>query len=62
MLNTVAYLSNREDSIRIRKDLGVVTYTATELQDQIVKVIIFGVPILIIIIGIAVTIIRKRKR
>ena len=62
LLNTVAYLSNREDSIRIRKDLGVVTYTATELQDQIVKVIIFGVPILIIIIGIAVTIVRKRKR
>ena len=62
LLNTVAYLSNREDSIRIRKDLGVVTYTATELQDQIVKVIIFGVPILIIVIGIVVTIIRKRKR
>ena len=62
LLNTVAYLSNREDSIRIRKDTGVVTYTATELQDQIVKVIIFGIPILIIILGIAVTIIRKRKR
>lgn len=62
LLNTVAYLSNREDSIRIRKDLGVITYTATELQDQIVKIIIFGVPILIVVAGIVITIIRKRKR
>lgn len=61
VLNSVAYLSNREDSIRIRKNLGVVTYTATELQDQIVKVIIFGIPILIILVGIIITIIRKRK-
>ena len=61
LLNSVAYLSDREDSIRIRKDLGVVTYTATEAQDNIVKVIIFGVPILIIIAGIIITIVRKRK-
>ena len=62
LLNTVAFLSDREDSIRIRKDLGVVTYTATELQDQIVKVIIFGFPILIIVIGIVIAIVRKRKK
>ncbi len=61
LLNTVAYLSNREDSIRIRKDLGVVTYTATESQDKIVKAIIFGVPALIIVVGIIITIFRKRR-
>ena len=62
LLNTIAYLSNREDSIRIRKDVGVIAYTATELQDQIVKVIIFGVPILIIVAGIVIAIVRRRKK
>ncbi|MBR3325684.1 MAG: GldG family protein [Clostridia bacterium] len=63
ILNSVAYLTNREDSIRIRKDTGVVTFnTATATQDTIVKTIIFSVPILIIIAGIVITIIRKRKK
>lgn len=62
LLNTVAYLTDREDSIRIRKNLGVVTYTATQMQDNIVKVVIFGVPVLIIILGIIITIIRKKRR
>lgn len=61
MLNTVAFLSDREDSIRIRKDTGVVTYTATEAQDKIVRIIIFTVPVVIIVIGIIITIIRKRR-
>lgn len=61
MLNTVAFLSNREDSIRIRKDTGVVTYTASQQQDLIVRAIIFGLPILVIIAGIIVTIVRKKK-
>ena len=63
LLNSVAYLTNREDSIRIRKDTGVVTFnTATATQDTIVKVIIFSVPVIIIIAGITITIIRKRKK
>ena len=62
LLNTVAYLSNRDDAIRIRKDLGVVTYTATATQDKIVKIVIFGVPILIILTGIIVTIWRRKRR
>ncbi len=62
ILNTIAYLSNREDSIRIRKDTGVVTFaTATKKQDTIVKSIIFGIPVAIIIIGIIITIVRKRR-
>lgn len=61
LLNTVAFLSDREDSIRIRKDTGVVTYTATEAQDKIVRIIIFTVPVVIIVIGIVITIIRKRR-
>ena len=61
LLNAVAFLSDREDSIRIRKDTGVVTYTATEAQDKIVRIIIFTVPVVIIVIGIVITIIRKRR-
>ena len=63
LLNTVAYLNNREDSIRIRKDTGVVSFnTANAKQTNIVKIIIFALPIIIIIIGIIVTIKRKLKR
>lgn len=62
VLNSVAYLTNREDSIRIRKDSGVVTYTATQKQDNIVKLIIFIVPIAIIVLGIIVWQIRRRKK
>lgn len=62
LLNTVAYLNNREDSIRIRKDTGAVTFTATANQDTIVRMIIFMIPILIIGIGIVIAIVRKRKK
>ena len=59
VLNTIAYLSNREDAIRIRKDVGIVTFqAATETEDKVVLGIIFGVPILIIIAGIVIAIIR----
>lgn len=63
LLNTVAFLSNREDTIRIRKDTGVVSFnTATAKQTVVVELIIFIFPILIIIVGIAVTIRRKLKK
>ena len=62
LLNTVAYLTDREDTIRIRKDTGVVTFdTATKKQDNIVKIIIFSIPLLIILAGIIVSISRKHK-
>lgn len=63
VLNTIAFLSNREDTIRIRKDMGIVNFdTATELENRVVLCIIFIIPILLIISGIVVTIIRKRKK
>ena len=63
ILNTIAYLSNREDSIRIRKDTGIVTFDAiTEQENKIVLWIIFAIPIIIIIAGIVITIARKRKK
>ena len=39
-----------------------VTYTATDKQDTIIKCIIFAVPVLIIIAGIIVWQVRRRKK
>ena len=62
ILNTIAELTEREDTISIRKDTGIITYTATEAQDRIIKIIITTFPALIIIIGIVIWFIRRRKR
>lgn len=62
ILNSIAYLVDREEDITARKDTGTVTYTATEAQDTIIRVIIFAVPIIIIIVGIVVWQIRRRKK
>ena len=62
ILNSVAYLTEREDSIVIRKNTENVTYTATDKQDMIIRIIIFTIPILIIIFGIVVWQIRRRKK
>lgn len=62
ILNSIAYLVDREEDITARKDTGTVTYTATETQDTIIRVIIFAVPIAIIIAGIIVWQVRRRKK
>lgn len=61
LLNSMAYLTDREDDITIRKTTDTVTYTATETQDIIIRTIIFAVPCLIIITGIIVWQLRRRK-
>lgn len=62
VLNSIAYLVDREEDITARKSTGTVTYTATEQQDTIIRVIIFAVPIVIIIAGIVVWQVRRRKK
>lgn len=62
VLNSISYLVNREEDITARKNTGTVTYTATEKQDTIIRTVIFVVPILIVLAGIIVWIIRKRKK
>lgn len=62
ILNTISELTNREDTITIRKDTGLITYTATEKQDTIIRSIIFGMPAIIILIGIIVWQMRRRKK
>lgn len=62
ILNTIAELTENEDVISIRKDTGVVTYTATEAQDNMIRIAITVFPALIIIIGIVVWMIRRKKK
>lgn len=62
VLNSIAYLSNREEDITVRKSTGSVTYTATEQENRVILGIITFVPLLIIVVGIVVWANRRRKK
>lgn len=62
ILNSLSYLNEREDTITIRKNSEEVKYTVTEEQNIIIMTIIFAVPVLLIIIGIVVWQVRRRKK
>lgn len=62
VLNSMAYLVDREEDITVRKTTGTVTYKATEEQNLIIKAVIFTVPTLIIFAGIIVWVLRRRKK
>lgn len=62
VLNSIAYLSDREEDITVRKSTGAVTYTATEQENKIILAIITAVPLIIIAVGIFVWIKRKHKK
>ncbi len=61
-LNSISYLTGREDIIRIRKDTETTTYTVTEEQQVTILTIIFAVPVLVVIAGIIVWVVRRRKK
>ena len=62
LLNSISYLTEREDNITIRKNVEITTYTVTEQQHRVILTIIFAVPIAVIILGIVVWQIRRRKK
>lgn len=62
VLNSIAYLSDREEDITVRKSTGAVTYTATEKENRIILAIITAVPLIIIVTGIIVWLKRRRKK
>ena len=62
VLNSIAYLSDREEDITVRKSTGAVTYTATEQENKIILAVITAVPLIIIAVGIFVWIKRKHKK
>lgn len=62
VINSISYLTQRTDTITIRKDYDSVSYTVTQQQHNIIMAVIFGIPVLIIIVGIIVWQIRRRKK
>ena len=61
VLNSVSHLTEREDTIKIRKSGEAEIYKVTDQEDIVIKTIIFTLPFLIIMIGISVGVYRKRK-
>ena len=61
-LNSISYLTGRDDTILIRKNTEVSTYTVTEQQQIIILTIIFAVPLLIVIAGIVIWQMRRRRK
>lgn len=61
-INSIAYLTDRDNMITIRKSVETSYYTVTERQNTIILSIIFAIPAVIIIIGIVVWQIRRRKK
>ena len=63
ILNSVSYLTGREENITIRKTpQAVTTYDVTALQERIVTIIIYAIPLAIIILGIVIWQVRRRKK
>lgn len=62
ILNSVSYLNERENTMTIRKNYDTVKYTVTEQQNIIIMTIIFVLPVAIIVAGIIVWQVRRRKK
>lgn len=62
VINSVSYATQRTDNITLRKDTGVITYTATEQEDTVIRVIIIAIPVMIILAGLIVWQVRRRKK
>lgn len=62
VLNSISYLTKREDNITIRKNDETQKYTVTERQNLVIQAIIFIVPLFVIGVGIAVWQVRRRKK
>ena len=60
--NAVSYLNEREDTITIREKAEIATYTVTESQHNVIMAIIFITPVVIIIAGIVVWILRRKSK
>lgn len=61
-INSIATLADKENLLTIRKDMSAATYMPTETQNTIVMIVIFIVPLIIIIAGIIVWNLRKKRK
>lgn len=62
ILNSFAFLAEKDNIVTIRKDMANSTYTPTEIQNRIVLTIIFSVPLIIIVSGIIIWRYRKMRK
>ena len=63
MLNSIAYLTNNDEEITIRKDYTKSSdFTPTDGQKEAIVKIIFAVPIAIMLFGLVIWQIRRRKK
>lgn len=62
VINSMAFLGDKGNTLTIRKDMASSTYLPTDTQNLVVLAIVFGVPVLIIIIGIVVWHNRKKRK
>lgn len=63
MLNSIAYLTDQDEDITIRKDYTKMSsFTATEGQKSTIIKIIFIVPLVIMLLGIIIWQVRRRKK
>ena len=63
MLNSIAYLTNNDEDITIRKDYTKSSdFTPTDGQKEAIVKIIFAVPIAIMLFGLVIWQIRRRKK
>lgn len=61
LLNTIAELTEREEGIHLRKDTGVISYTATQSQHNIIRSIIVVYPLVMISLGIIIWHMRNKR-
>lgn len=63
-LNSIAYLTNTDQDITIRKSYSdsITSFTPTDKEKTNILLIIFAVPVVIIVLGIIIWIIRKRRK
>ena len=63
VLNSIAYLTDNDKGITIRKDYNnVSSFTATDAQKSLIMKVVFLVPIVIVVLGIIVWQVRRRKK
>ena len=63
ILNSVTFLTGEHDEIRTRKaTTGILFDKASDSSIQLVFAICIGVPVVIVLVGIVVTIVRKKRR
>ncbi len=61
-INAMSYLGDKGNHLTIRKDMANSTYLPTQEENKIVVTITFGIPLIIMVIGIMIGRYRKKRK